>query len=262
MKSTATSLSRIPLSVVVITHNAAKDIGRCLESVRAIADEMVVVDSGSSDDTVAIATKLGARVTHQDWLGYGPQKQFAVAQAQHDWILSLDADEALTPELSRAITSELTGPIAQAYALPRCNRFMGRWLRHGEGYPDWCVRLFNRHHAHWSDDLVHEHVQVSGSQAKLSGDLLHYSEQGLADYLDKQNRYTTLQAQSLMNAHKKAGLPRMVVSPLLRFIKFYFLRRGFLDGLPGLVHVLVGCWNSFIKYAKLRELNDRRKMTE
>jgi hypothetical protein len=141
--------------------------------------------------------------------------------------------------------------------MPRCNRFMGRWLRHGEGYPDWSLRLFHRRHARWSDDRVHEKVLAHAPVARLVGDLLHDSAGTLAGYLQKQDRYTTLAAEDLYRADKRGGFARMLLSPPLRFVKFYFLRLGFLDGLPGLVHIAIGCRNSFHKYAKLRALQRR-----
>ena len=244
--------ARQPYSLVVITRNAADLLPDCIASA-AGADEVLVVDSGSRDATVDVAQSLGARVIHQDWLGYGPQKRFAALQAKHDWVLSLDADERLTPELLESLHQALVDPHAAAYLLPRRNRFMGRWLRHGEGYPDWCARLFDRRRGNWSEDLVHEKLLTAGQLLKLTGDLLHESEQGLADYLDKQNRYTDLQAQRLFATGQRFRWSKLLFSPPLRFIKFYFVRRGFLDGLPGLVHIVVGCFNSFVKYAKLRE---------
>jgi len=245
--------ARHPFSLVIITRNAAALLPDCIESVPG-ADEVLVVDSGSTDATVAVAERLGARVIHQDWLGYGPQKRWAALQAKHDWVLALDADERLTPELSASIELALAKPEAVAYYLPRRNRFMGRWLRHGEGYPDWCARLFARRHANWSEDVVHEKLLAAGPVARLSGDLLHESEQGLADYLEKQNHYTDLQAARLFAAGKRFSVLKMLTSPVLRFVKFYVLRRGFLDGVPGLVHIGIGCLTSFLKYAKLREL--------
>ncbi len=241
---------RVPLSAVVITRNAARELAACLESV-AFAEEILVVDSGSSDDTVGIARRYGARVLHQDWLGYGPQKRFAVEQARYDWVLCLDADERVSDTLRESIRRELQAPRFRAYAMPRRNRFLGRWLRHGEGYPDLSLRLFDRRHANWSEDLIHEKVLTDGPVGRLEGDLLHESEQGLAAYLAKQNRYTSLQADQLYAAGVRASLGRLVLSPLLRFVKFYFLRLGFLDGVPGLVHIAIGCFNSFVKYAKL-----------
>ncbi len=244
---------RAPLSVVIITLNAALEIEACLNSV-AWADDIVVVDSGSSDDTADIARRHRARVVQQDWLGYGRQKRFAVTQAKNPWVLSLDADERLSGELSESIRHELTAPTHWAYESPRRNRFMGRWLRHGEGYPDWSLRLFHRDRANWSDDVIHEKVIAEGPVARLKGDLLHESEQGIADYLAKQNRYTTLAAERLHAMGKTAGTGKLLLSPIFRFIKFYFLRLGFLDGVPGLVHISIGCFNSYLKYAKLVEL--------
>ncbi|MDP2430960.1 MAG: glycosyltransferase family 2 protein [Pseudomonadota bacterium] len=275
-------MKRPPFSLVIITKNAATLLPECLASVPG-ADEVLVVDSGSGDDTVAVAERLGARVIHQVWLGYGPQKRFAALQAKYDWVLSLDADERLTPELMASIeqalplspcvvpkgsgfirgaggegtTVDMKEPVA--YLLPRRNRFMGRWLRHGEGYPDWCARLFDRRYANWSEDVVHEKLECGGAVVKLSGDLLHESEQGLADYLAKQNHYTDLQAARMFAAGKRFSVVKMLTSPIARFAKFYLLRRGFLDGVPGLVHIGIGCLTSFLKYAKLYELQMRDK---
>lgn len=245
-----------PLSVAIIAFNAAAQIGDCLASV-SFAKDIVVVDSGSNDGTREIAARHGARVVRQDWLGYGPQKRFAVGQCRHRWVLSIDADERVSPELRKAIERELQNPPMAAYEFPRRNRFMGRWLRHGEGYPDWSLRLFNREQANWSEDLIHEKVVAAGPTGRLAGDLLHESEQGIEDYLAKQNRYTTLQAEAMFAGGKRAGLLKLLVNPAFRFIKFYFFRLGFLDGIPGLVHILIGCFNSFSKYAKLRELQNR-----
>ena len=232
-------------------------LGAALDSV-AFADEIVVVDSGSRDDTVAIASARGARVLHQEWLGYGPQKRFAVDRAANDWVLCIDADERVSAELRAAIERELVAPRFAAYRFPRANRFLGRRLRHGEGYPDLSLRLFDRRRAQWSADTVHETVVVSGGViGRLDGDLHHESAETLATYLDKQNRYTSLQAVALFAAGKRASLLKLVGSPLVRFVRFYVLRLGFLDGRAGLVHILIGCWNSFMKNAKLLELQRR-----
>jgi glycosyltransferase involved in cell wall biosynthesis len=241
------------LSAVIITRDVADLLPECLESVR-FADEILIVDSGSQDATRDIAKRHGARFLHQDWLGYGKQKQFAVERAANDWVICLDADERVSPELAHRIQDALRAPEFFAYDMPRCNRFMGCWLRHGEGYPDPNLRLFHRGHAHWSDDPIHEHVVTTDPVGRLDGDLLHDSAVSLADYLDKQNRYTTLQAERLHAQGKRVSAARLVLSPLARFIKFYFLRRGFLDGVPGLVHISIGCFNSFMKYAKLMQL--------
>lgn len=243
----------MPLSVVLITKDAATQLDACLASA-AFADEIVVVDSGSRDSTAEIAKRYGARVIVREWSGYGPQKQFAVESAAHDWVLCLDADERVSAELRSAIIAELAATRAGAYAIPRCNYFLGRWLRHGEGYPDWSVRLFDRRHARWSDDTVHEKVLSSAPPARLKGDLMHESAETLDRYLEKQNRYTSLQAERLRAAGRRGSVARMLISPLARFFKFYVLRLGFLDGVPGLIHIAIGCMNSFNKYAKLIEL--------
>ncbi|WLQ12217.1 glycosyltransferase family 2 protein [Hahella aquimaris] len=241
------------LSVTIITLNESARIKACIESV-AFADEVVVIDSGSVDDTREIAKSLGARVIEKSWQGYGKQKQFAVEQAVNDWVLCLDADERVTPELAKEIRAVMQNPAYSGYAMPRCNRFMGRWLRHGEGYPDLSLRLFDRSKGRWSDDPIHEKVVLESEAGRLNGDLLHFSEDGVSTYLEKQNRYTTLQAHELKRRGKKFSLVQLILSPLFRFMKFYFLKRGFLDGAPGLIHIVVGCMNSFFKYAKLREL--------
>ena len=246
-----------PVSAVLITLNAAGQLEAWLSSL-SFANEIVIVDSGSTDGTLEIAGRHGARVIHQDWLGFGPQKQFAVSQACHDWVFCIDADERVTPELAVAIQTALCAPHFQAYRVPRCNRFLGRFLRHGEGYPDWNLRLFHRGHARWSDDRVHEHVQTAVAVGGLAGDLLHDSAETLESYLAKQNRYTTLAAEAAVEAGKKTSPGRLLLSPLFRFLKFYVLRQGFLDGVPGLVHTLIGCMNSFTKYAKMLDLQQRR----
>jgi len=247
----------LPLSVVLITQNAAAQLADCLASV-AFADEVVVVDSGSTDGTTDIAARYGARVVAKEWLGFGRQKQFAVEQAAHDWVLCLDADERVSPELAASLVRALQAPETPVYRMARRNRFLGRWLRHGEGYPDWSLRLFDRRHARWSDDEVHEKVlyavPLGTPLGTLEGDLLHESGEDLGRYLEKQNRYTALAARELHRRGRRAGLAEITLSPLWRFIKFYLFRLGFLDGMPGLVHISIGCMNSFMKYAKLIEL--------
>jgi hypothetical protein len=170
-------------------------------------------------------------------------------------VLCLDADERVTPELERAIRAAFAGtPAVAGYRMARRNRFLGRWLRHGEGYPDWNLRLFDRRRARWTEDPVHEHVVADGPVATLAGDLLHESAESLDAYLAKQNRYTTLQATAMHARGERATMARIVVSPVVRFLRFYFLRLGFLDGVAGLVHIAIGCFNSMMKYAKLRAL--------
>ncbi len=254
----------LPLSAVLITFNTGEQLAPCLRSL-SFADEIVVVDSGSDDATRDVARQFGARVVEEAWRGFGPQKRYAASLARNDWVLCVDADEEVSPELAAEIARVLARPTHSAghiaYRMPRANRFMGRYLRHGEGFPDWSLRLFDRRHAQWSDDVVHEKVETSGSVGRLSESavLMHHSAESLAAYLDKQNRYTSLQADGLYRAGERANVWRLLMSPALRFVKFYFVRLGLLDGLPGLVHIAIGCFNSFAKYAKLRALQIERE---
>jgi glycosyltransferase involved in cell wall biosynthesis len=246
--------TRAPVSAVLITRNAAAVLESCLESLR-FADEIVIVDSASSDATPEIAARHGARVVQKEWLGFGRQKQFAVDQAKNDWVLCLDADERVSRELGASIQQALASPVSPVYRMARRNRFLGRWLSHGEGYPDWSPRLFNRMNARWSDDLVHEKVLYAVTPGTLSGDLMHDSSDDLAAYLDRQNRYTTLAARQAYELGRRSGVLHLLFSPVVRFFKFYILRLGFLDGVPGLLHISIGCMNSYMKYAKLLELH-------
>jgi len=245
----------LPLSLVIITRDAARELADCLASV-AFAAETIVVDSGSRDDTAALAVRLGARVIEHAWEGFGPQKNFAVAQAGHDWVLCLDADERVTPDLAAAIRAQFAKgpPAAAAYAIARRNRFLGRWLAHGEGYPDWNIRLFDRRRARWSNDLVHEKVAADGPVGKLRGDLLHASAESIDAYIAKQNRYTTMQAAAMHARGERASAAQLALSPAARFVRFYVLRLGFLDGAAGFAHIAIGAFASFLKYAKLRAL--------
>ena len=245
--------ARAPLSAVLVTRNAASVLEPCLDSL-AFADEIVVVDSASSDGSAELAARKGARTVQKEWLGLGRQKQFAVEQARHDWVLCLEPDERVSPQLARSIERALAAPAAPVYRMARRNRFLGRWLAHGEGYPDWSPRLFNRMNARWSEDLVHEKVLFSVTPGTLEGDLLHDASEDLSAYLERQNRYTTLAARQAFEEGRSAGVLHLLCSPLVRFIKFYFMRLGFLDGLPGLLHISIGCMGSYLKYAKLIEL--------
>jgi len=248
-----TAAPRAPLSAVLITRNAAAVLEPCLDSL-AFADEVVIIDSSSSDGTQEIAARRGARVVQKEWLGFGLQKQFAVDQASHDWVLCLDADERVSPELARSIEAALAAPVSPVYRMARRNRFLGRWLAHGEGYPDWSPRLFNRLNARWSDDLVHEKVLFAVTPGTLEGDLMHDSNDDLSAYLERQNRYTTLAARQAYEQGRGANVLHLLFSPVVRFLKFYIMRLGFLDGLPGLLHISIGCINSYVKYMKLIEL--------
>ena len=250
------SVVKIPLSVVIIAKDAAAQIGACIDSV-AFADEVLVVDSGSDDETRAIADVRGCRVIEKEWLGFGPQKQFAVGEAKNDWVLCLDVDERVTALLEGSIRTAVQTQKHHAWRMARRNRFLGRWLKYGEGYPDWSLRLFHRQFASWSNDPVHEAVITTVDVGTLKGDLLHDSAEDVRKYLAKQNRYSSLHADALFQQGVRAGYLKLFLSPLARFIKFYIIRLGFLDGGPGFAHVAVGCFAAFAKYAKLIELTNK-----
>ena len=250
------AVAKIPLSVVIIAKNAASQIAACIDSV-AFAQEVLVVDSGSEDETRAIAEVRGCRVIEKEWLGFGLQKQFAVGEARYDWVLCLDVDERVSPRLEASIRAALEAPLHYAWRMPRRNRFLGRWLAHGEGYPDWSLRLFHRQFANWSNDPVHEAVITTVDVGTLQGDLLHDSAEDVGMYLAKQNRYSSLHAEALFQQGVRSGYVKLFLSPLARFIKFYVIRLGFLDGGPGFAHVAVGCFAAFAKYAKLIELTNK-----
>lgn len=247
---------RLPLSAVLITLNCVGPLRATLESLR-FCEEIVAVDSGSTDGTLELLAEFGAKVLVEAWRGFGPQKQFAIDQSAHDWVLCIDSDEIVSEELRASIEVVLAKPAFQFYEFPRCNRFLGRYLRHGEGYPDLSLRLFDRRQARWSDDIVHEKVITLGIVGRLQGDLLHHSEDNIEIYLTKQNRYTTLAAKALIEEGVQVPFAKLLFSPFFRFIKFYLLRGGWLDGTPGLIHILIGCFNSFAKYAKMIEFSRR-----
>jgi glycosyltransferase involved in cell wall biosynthesis len=177
-----TDLTRPALSAVLITKNAGGQLQACLSSL-GFCDEIVIVDSGSSDSTLEIARRFNARVIQHDWMGFGRQKQYAVDQAANNWVLCIDADERVSPRLAASITQALSKPATPVFRMPRRNRFLGKWLAHGEGYPDWSPRLFDRRAARWSDDTVHEKVLYAVTPGTLDGDLLHESADNISGYL-------------------------------------------------------------------------------
>jgi len=243
------------ISVVVITLNEESNIARCLESVQW-SDDIIVIDSGSSDATCNIARNLGAKVIHNDWPGFGKQKQFASTQARHDWVLSLDADEWLTEILSNELVKLIASPPRHhVYKIRRRHYFMGRLLRHGIAYPDDVLRLYNRKYADWNDNPVHESIQHSGETGFITGDILHESAPTLGRYIEKLNRYTEIQANERFAKDQHVGLMHLLLLPFWQFLRGYLFKLGFLDGIPGLVHNIIAALNTFLRYAKLRELH-------
>jgi len=248
------------ISAAIITLNEERNLGRCLDSLRDVVDEVVVVDSGSTDGTERICRERGAVFVVQPFLGYGPQKSFAAARVAHEWLLSLDADEALSPELAAAIARlRAEGPGADAYEVNRLNWYCGRFLRHAGMYPDRKVRLWRRGAARWSDDAVHELAAVApGARvARLEGDLLHYTCLTREQHLSTIERFTTLNAEKLREQGKRSSAWRRVVSPAARFFRMYFLQLGFLDGRAGYDVSRLTAYSVWLKYEKLRRLERR-----
>ncbi len=240
------------LSVIVIAKNEESSIGDCLKSV-AWADERIVLDGGSTDATVDIARALGARVeVAADWPGFGPQKNRALALASCDWVLSLDADEQVTPALRAEIEMTMKAPDAfSAYRMPRASRYCGRTLRHGGWWPDHVTRLFKRGQAQFTDDLVHERLIITGQVGTLTQPLLHDTYTSLEEALDKANRYSTLGAQQAFERKERSGLLKALAHGFWAFFRTYVLQRGFLDGGQGLLLAISNAHATFYRYAKL-----------
>lgn len=249
------------LSVVVITNNEEAHIGACLSSV-AWADELIVMDSGSMDGTMDISRDMGARVFQQSWLGYAAQKNAAMALATKDWILSLDADERVTPELAAAIRHLLAGPTPRfsGYRVRRKVFYRDKWLRYGGFYPERLVRLVKRGQARFGDRAVHESLEVDGPVGNLEYDIEHYTYRGVADYVDRLQKYSSLAAEEYVKAGRSTGPWRMAGRALFTFFQMYFLRLGFLDGYEGFLMAVLYAFYTFVKYAKLREMNQEARI--
>ncbi len=247
------------LSIVIITRNEEGNITRCLESV-AFADEIIVIDSQSTDRTVEIAGEFGAKTFKIDFSGYGPAKREGVKQASKEWILNIDADEAVTPELAKEIKSIISNNNADdGYLIRRRTNFMGKWIYHCGWYPDYVLRLFKKKSGDFDDAKVHEKVVLNGTTGRLKEDLLHYCYSSMEQYLKKQNDYTTLGAEVAFKRGKRTGLFDLVLRPPISFISHYFIKSGFRDGLEGLIISFLSSVSVFIKYAKLHYLTRSKK---
>ena len=243
-----------PLSVVVITRNEERNITACLESVKW-ADEIIVVDAESKDRTVALAGEFTKKIFIEPWKGFAEAKAFGVLQSRNDWILWLDADERVTPQLSAELQSLLTGlPPNDSYTVARRAYFLGTWIKHSGWYPGRVVRLFQKDRAAFSSVAVHEGLQVRGSVGELRNDLLHFTDPDLSHYLEKFNRYTTLAGGQLFSEGRRFHMVDLIVRPPWLFVKMYFLRLGFLDGIPGFILAFLSSAYVFTKYAKLWEV--------
>ncbi len=247
------------ISAVIITKNEEKNIARCLESLKWV-DEIVVVDSESTDKTVKIAKEYNAKIVSPVWGGYGKAKNFGVDTACGEWILSVDADE----ELSEKLTNELKEIINNAdacdgYYLKRKTKFMGRWILHCGWYPDYILRLFKKSKGRFDDKVIHERVLVSGTTGKTTGELLHYSYDNLEQYFDKFNRYTTISAKEELAKGTNVSIAKLLIKPVAAFVKHYIMKLGFLDGTAGFVLSVLSAKAVFVKYSKLMELIKKEK---
>lgn len=249
-----------PISLVVITKNAGDHIARCLKSV-PFASDIVVLDSGSTDGTKEIAKAAGARVFDEEWRGFGPQKRRASELAKTDWILSLDADEALSPEAQnelQVLMTYLDAKPAKIYAFPRLSFHLGRWIRHGGWYPDWQMRLYDRRSANWNNERIHEKVQMLSGEApspqKLKQPIQHWVFKDLADQVQTNNRYSTLGSETLRDKGRSFWFVHLILKPKVKFLECYFWKLGILDGLPGLIIAVGAGYSVFLKWAKLWEI--------
>jgi glycosyltransferase involved in cell wall biosynthesis len=244
------------LSITIITLNEADHIAAAIDSA-AWADQVVVVDSGSTDGTVEMARHKGAAVSSRPWTGYVDQKNHAAALAAYDWVFSLDADERIPPALASEIHSLLMEePAVRAYRVPRVTFHLGRWIRTTDFYPDFQTRLYDRRAARWQGKYVHESVAVDGPVGQLRHELEHYSYRNLRDQLDRINHYSTLAARQMHEAGRRTGPLDLIVHPPAAFLRNDLLRRGFLGGRAGLVLSVVNAYSVFLKFAKLWEMQE------
>ncbi len=245
------------LSVIIITKNESRHIASCLNSV-AWADEIIVLDSGSTDDTVAICKTYTSQVYETNWPGFGPQKQRALDKAQGDWVFSIDADELVTPQLQEEIKQAMQSKQFSGYQIPRLSSFCGKKIHHGGWWPDYIVRLFRRESANFLDVPVHEKVLVDGPTGKLKSPLLHDTYQTLDEAIDKMNKYSSLSAKMLFDAGKKSSISKALIKTLWTFIRCYFIKTAFLEGRYGLMLAAVNSQGTFYKYIKLLELQQKQ----
>jgi len=243
------------ISATLITCNEERNIARAIESLRC-SDEVVVVDSGSTDRTVELATNLGARIVDTPWRGYAAQKNLAAERASHDWILSLDADEALSEALEGEIWQlKKTGPACDAYTVPRLAQYLGRWILHSGWHPDRKVRLYDRRKARWVGSYVHESVQVDGRVGELQSSLLHFTCSSLSEHMKTMEHYTTLAAEEIVAQGRKVTLGHLLFDPPWTFFRTYVIQRGFLDGPEGVAIAYMAAFYNFLKYAKARNMS-------
>jgi glycosyltransferase involved in cell wall biosynthesis len=243
----------VAISAVIIALNEERNIQRCLQSV-GFCDEIIVVDSESSDKTREIARAHSARVVCQPWLGYVDQKNFATSLASHDWVLNIDADEEVSSELAEEIIRVHKDNLYSAYLIPRKTIHSGRWIKHGGWYPNRFVRLYRSKAGKWVGTELHERWETAGQIGSLSGHLVHYSFSSISDQVQRNDLYSSLGAKQLSQKGIRFSPLRLVVKPLSKFAETYFIKKGFLDGYPGFIISISAAYSVFLKWAKLWEL--------
>jgi len=243
------------LSVFIITHNEEKNIKACLESIKW-ADEIVVVDNDSNDNTIKICKEYTDRIFQEEWKGYAKQKQSALDKTTGEWVLNLDADERLTPELRLEIENTLAYKerLKDGYLIPFKSYFGGKWIKHGGWYPDYHLRLFRREKGRFGNEEVHEGVKIEGSIGYLKNPINHYTYNSISDFIKRMDLYTSLFAEDRYKKGKKAKWEQLIFRPPFTFFKMFFLQRGMLDGYYGFLLAILYSYYTFLKYAKLREM--------
>ncbi len=255
-------MSVTKISVTIITYNEEAHISRCLDSVSDVADEILVVDSHSSDRTCKIAESHGARVIRHAFKGHIQQKNFAVENAKYDFILSLDADEAISVDLIQSILKVKNQGAQDAYQCNRLNNFCGRWIKHGLWYPDKKIRLFDRKLGKWGGTNPHDKVimKPEATIQKLKGDLLHYTVSSVREYIGQVNKFSSIQASELLQKNKRVSFIHLYIKPLYKFILAYILRLGFLDGWRGFCIASGQAWGIYLRYVKMKDLKRFEKV--
>ncbi|MCU7493944.1 MAG: glycosyltransferase family 2 protein [Ignavibacteria bacterium] len=250
----------IKISSIILAKDEENNIARCIDSQQGSIDEILVfVDSRTTDNTVNILKSKGVSYEVCTWQGYAKTKQYALSKASNEWILWIDADEALTPELkSEIIEFKASQPVYNVYSIPRKANFLGKWIMHSGWYPGRVERLFNKNHAHFSNKDVHEHLVFEGQTGKLNHDLEHYTDPSIKHYFDKFNVYTSLAAEELFRKNRTASVKDILLRPPFLFFKMYIMKRGFLDGLMGFMLAVFSSLYVFTKYSKLWELEHSR----
>lgn len=243
------------ISAVIITHNEEKRLESALKSLTGVTSEIIIVDAFSSDETLKIAKRYTGKVYQRKWTNFSDQKNFANSKVSFPWILSLDADERLSPELRQEIIALKQGePECPGFSMPRQVFYLGKWIRHSGWYPDWKIRLFRKDKARWEGDYVHEKLEIEGKVERLKASIHHFTYRNIQDHLDRINSFSDLGAKKLYAKKKRCRWYHLAFLPFFRFAKSFFLKGGFLDGFPGFVIAMLNGYSIFIRYAKLKEI--------